>query len=125
MFGRLLVGVAAMILALTAPDRALAGPDAHVYLLRGFMGMSPGLDELAAKIRRRGVPTTVAGHTVWSSLASSAIQGVKSGRVRTIVIVGHSMGGGAALDMAAELGRSNVPVQLVITLDPTGTTPVS
>jgi len=35
------------------------------------------------------------------------------------MIVGHSLGGSAAIAMAAELGRAGVPVQLVVTLDPT------
>lgn len=127
MFARLLLVVAAMVLPFMSivPNWALASSRAHVYFLSGFMGISPGLDELADKIRRRGVPVTVAGYSDWSSLAGSAIESYKSGRLGSIVIVGHSMGGGAALDMAAELGQSNVPVQLVVTLDPTGTTAVS
>ena len=36
------------------------------------------------------------------------------------MIVGHSLGGSAAADMAAELGRAGIPVQLVVTLDPVG-----
>lgn len=41
------------------------------------------------------------------------------------MIVGHSLGGDAAVAMAAELGRAGVPVQLVATLDPVGGSEVS
>jgi thioesterase domain-containing protein len=36
------------------------------------------------------------------------------------MIIGHSLGGGAAAEMAAELGRSGVPVELLLMLDPAG-----
>jgi hypothetical protein len=35
------------------------------------------------------------------------------------------MGGGAAMNMAAQLGRAHVPVQLVLTVDPVGVPEVS
>jgi dienelactone hydrolase len=83
--------------------------------------MSPGLDELGEKFRRYGVPTTVANHSRWSALATEAIAQYKRGQLRTIMIIGHSMGGGAALDMAAELGQAGVPVEFVASIDPVGT----
>jgi len=36
------------------------------------------------------------------------------------MIIGHSLGGGAAAEMAAELDRSGVPVELLLMLDPVG-----
>lgn len=87
---------------------------AHVYVFRGFMGISPGLDELAAKLAARGVPTTFGGS------AAQAAADYRSGQVRSIVAMGHSMGGAAALEFARELGRSGIPVQLVVTFDPVG-----
>lgn len=41
------------------------------------------------------------------------------------MIVGHSLGGGAARAMAAELGKAHVPVKLLVTLDPVGEQDVS
>jgi thioesterase domain-containing protein len=41
------------------------------------------------------------------------------------LIVGHSLGGGAAVEMAAALGGADVPVQLVVMLDPVGGSQVS
>ena len=97
----------------------------HLYVLLGLGNNSPGLSEFADSMKKRGVPTTVRNHSDWPELAQEAIQQYKSGRLRTIKIVGHSLGGRAAIAMAAELGRSGIPVQLVVTLDPTGGSEVS
>ncbi|MGB8895180.1 MAG: alpha/beta fold hydrolase [Pseudolabrys sp.] len=85
----------------------------------------PGLSEFGSKIRRRGILTTVANYGDWPALAQDAIQRYKNGRLRSVMIVGHSLGGGAAVAMAAELGRAGVLVQLVATLDPVGGSEVS
>jgi pimeloyl-ACP methyl ester carboxylesterase len=92
----------------------------HLYVLLGLGNNSPGLSEFASRIARRGIPTTVRNYGDWQALAQEAIQQYQSGQLRTIMIVGHSLGGSAAADMAAELGRAGVPVQLVVTLDPVG-----
>jgi pimeloyl-ACP methyl ester carboxylesterase len=115
-----LVGLSSASHGQTKSSKARSA-SSQVYILRGFMNMSPGLDALAEQIERRGVPATVGGHAAWSSLAQDAIQKYKNGRLRSIVIVGHSMGGGAALDMATELGQAGIPVNLVVTLDLVGT----
>jgi pimeloyl-ACP methyl ester carboxylesterase len=109
------------------PGRAEAGARSgtHVYLLRGFMGLSAGLDVLAEKLRRQGINATVHSFTAASALAASAAGEYKSGRVGRIVLIGHSMGGSAVLSMADQLGQAGVPVALLIPIDPTGTTPVS
>ncbi len=97
----------------------------HLYVLLGLGNNSPGLSEFGSRIGRRGIPTTVRNYADWPALAQEAIQQYNSGRLRSIMIVGHSLGGGAAVDMAAELGRAGVPVQLVVTLDPVGGSQVS
>jgi pimeloyl-ACP methyl ester carboxylesterase len=108
------------------PEQALARGGskhrggAHLYVLLGWMNMSPGLSEFGSRIGHRGIPTTVRNHNDWPALAQEAIAQYKSGRLRSIMIVGHSLGGSAAMAMAAELGQAGVPVQLVATLDPVG-----
>jgi hypothetical protein len=97
------------------------GGGTHVYLLRGFMDVfSYGIDELGQKLQRRGINATLHSYTEESTLAANAIQEYKSGRVRTVMIIGHSMGAGAAVEMAEELGQAGVPVQLVVTFDGAG-----
>jgi len=97
-----------------------AGPpvSAHVYLLRGVLNIfSLGLDQIAAKLRAQGIPVTVANFVSWSSLADEAAAEYRSGRVRNIILVGHSSGATALPDMVARLGQLGVPVKLAIGLD--------
>jgi pimeloyl-ACP methyl ester carboxylesterase len=97
-----------------------AQPGAHVYLLRGFANVfSLGMDEIAAKLQRRGIQTTVDNYLAWPTLAEQAAAEYKSGRVRTIILVGHSSGATAVTSMAARLSQDGVPVKLAIGLDPT------
>jgi pimeloyl-ACP methyl ester carboxylesterase len=92
----------------------------HLFVLLGLHNNSPGLSEFGRKIGRYGIPTTVGNHSYRPAFAQEAIRQYKSGRLRSIMIVGHSLGGAAAVEMAAELGRAGVPVDLVVTLDPVG-----
>jgi hypothetical protein len=94
------------------------GSDAHVYLLRGVLNIfSLGLDEIAAKLQRQGITVTVANFVSWSSLADEAAAEYRSGRVRTIILVGHSSGATALPDMVARLDQRGVPVKLAIGRD--------
>jgi len=91
---------------------------AHVYLLRGVLNIfSMGLDDIADKLRAQGIPVTVANFMSWSSLADEAAAGYKSGRLKTIILVGHSSGATALPDMVAKLGTLGVPIKLAIGLD--------
>ncbi len=91
---------------------------AHVYLLRGVLNIfSLGLDTIAARLERQGIPVTVANFVSWSSLADDAAAEYRSGRVRTIILVGHSSGATALPDMVAKLDQLGVPVKLAIGLD--------
>jgi hypothetical protein len=91
----------------------------HVYLLRGLFNVfSIGMDEIRTKLKRRGINATIHTHLVWESLADEAIADYKSGRVGTIVIMGHSAGAVNAVDMANRIAEAGVPVSLVVALDP-------
>ena len=96
----------------------------HLYVLLGLGNNSPGLSEFGSRIGARGIPTTIRNYGEWPALAQEAIQQYQSGRLRSIMIVGHSLGGSAAVDMATELGRAGIPVQLVVTIDPVGASQV-
>jgi len=118
---------AVFVLALLATAFSLSGESharsyprggTHLYVLLGLGNNSPGLAEFGYRMQRSGIPTTVANHGDEPSLAHQAIESYRTGRVSSIKIVGHSLGGDAAIDMATELARAGVPVQLVVTLDP-------
>jgi alpha-beta hydrolase superfamily lysophospholipase len=97
-----------------------ADPRAHVYLLRGLMNIfSLGMDTLADELNRRGVYATVDNHADWQDLADSAAAKYKAGTEGPIIIIGHSLGADAAMEMAAYLGQRGVPVALVVPFDGT------
>jgi hypothetical protein len=90
----------------------------HVYLLRGVLNIfSLGLDDIAAKLRAQGIPVTITNYLAWSSLADEAAAEYRSGRVRTIILVGHSSGATILPDMVARLDQLGAPVKLAIGLD--------
>ena len=100
------------------PNPAAQGSDAHVYLLRGVLNIfSLGLDDIAERLRQQGIPTTVSNYIFWSSLADEAAADYRSGKVKTIILVGHSSGATYLPDMVARLSQLGVPVKLAIGLD--------
>jgi hypothetical protein len=104
--------------AAPSPAAASAASTTHVYLLRGVLNIfSLGLDDIAAKLDSQGIPNTVANFVSWSSLADEAAAGYRAGRIKTIILVGHSSGATALPDMINKLGQLGVPVKLAIGLD--------
>jgi len=100
---------------------AAANANMHrkVYLLRGLTNvLSPGIDQLADELRNRNMDVTITNHAFSDSLANEAIQDCRSGRVSSIVLVGHSLGASAAVSMAEQLQKAGLRVALIVTLDP-------
>ena len=90
----------------------------HVYLLRGVLNIfSLGLDQIAARLQAQGIQATVSNYLFWSSLASEAAADYRSGKTKTIILVGHSSGATSLPDMVARLDQLGVPVKLAIGLD--------
>jgi len=97
---------------------------AHVYLLRGLMNIfSLGMDSLAEELDKRGVHTTVSNYSEWQSLADQAASNYKAGKEDPIMLIGHSLGADAVMQMAAYLNRKKIPVALVVPFDGTGSFP--
>ena len=102
------------------PAAAQAQPRAHVYLLRGLMNVfSLGMDTLADQLRRRGINATVHNYAEWQTLSDRAAADYKVGKEAPIILIGHSYGADAVMEMAAYLGRKGVPVALVVPFDGT------
>jgi hypothetical protein len=103
--------------ARAAPSQSPAATT-HVYLLRGVLNIfSLGLDTIGARLQAQGMQVTVANFVSWSSLADEAAADYRAGRVKTIILVGHSSGATALPDMIAKLNQLGVPVKLAIGLD--------
>ena len=110
-----------LVFGLSSATSAATNPAVHrkIYLLRGLTNvLSPGIDQLADDLRGRNMDVTIANHAFSESLASEAIEECKSGRVSSIVLVGHSLGASAAVSMAEQLRKAGLRVALIVTLDP-------
>ena len=90
-----------------------------VYLLRGLLNVfSLGMDELASKLERRGVNAGVYEYGGWEAICQEAAARYRAGG-GPIILVGHSLGADAVVDMSNRLGQMGVPVALVVAFDPT------
>jgi pimeloyl-ACP methyl ester carboxylesterase len=90
-----------------------------VYLIRGGLNIfSTGMDEVAEKLRARGIDARTLGQATWRDAARQAAERYKE-KPQAIVFVGHSFGANAAVLAAEQLGNKEIPVALVILFDPT------
>jgi hypothetical protein len=97
-----------------------AGSRAHVYLFRGLADIfSTGMDVLTDELNKRGVYATSHSHTEWKALADQAAANYKAGKEGPIILIGHSLGADAVMEMADYLGDKSVPVALVMPFDGT------
>jgi hypothetical protein len=105
-------------------SRGIAQPRAHVYLFRGLADVfSVGMDTLTDELNKRGVYATSHSHTDWKSIADKAAADYKSGKEGPIILIGHSLGADAVMEMADYLGDKGVPVALVVPFDGTQSFP--
>lgn len=104
-------------------SRKLSSKDVvHVYLLRGLLNVfSLGMDELADKIRAKGIEASVHNHTEWEALATEITEKYKAGNHAPIILIGHSLGADAVVYMAQYLGKRGIPVALLVPFDGTQT----
>jgi alpha-beta hydrolase superfamily lysophospholipase len=117
-----LTAVFALVVGIVLANPGAAQPQvrAHVYLLRGLMNIfSLGMDTLAEQLKRRGVYATVHNYAEWRTLADRAAADYKAGKEAPIILIGHSLGADAVMEMAAYLGGKGVPVALVVPFDGT------
>lgn len=92
---------------------------AHVYLLKGLADVfSSGMDALEMKLRRQGIVAHVRSHAVAESLADEVARAYRSGARGPVIIVGHSLGADATVDMARRLNEYKIPVALIVSLGP-------
>lgn len=122
-FSLRVAAIVVLLAGVTAQGRpAQAAPaepaPAHVYLIRGVLNIfSLGMDQMAARLQQQGINATVHNHMLWASIADDAAAEYKSGRVKTIILVGHSSGATVLPDIVARLDQQGVPVKLAVGLD--------
>jgi hypothetical protein len=95
------------------------GP-AQIYLLRGFLNVfSLGMDDLARKLQANGISATAMNHADADFVASRIMTTYNAGDHGPVVLIGHSLGADAVVDVADALARYNIPVALLVLFDGT------
>ncbi|MBS9476441.1 alpha/beta hydrolase [Ancylobacter radicis] len=103
------------------PTRA----DTHVYLLRGLFGVfSLGMDSLAQELVEQGYTSQIYGWDEAQKVVELITTRYQGGHTGPVVIIGHSLGANAVIDIATTIQTTNIPVDLGVTFDATDPAPV-
>ena len=102
------------IAILALPTSACA---ADIWIFRGLLGhiYSTGLDDLGERLKRNGHRVHVLAHGRGNDAYWQIIN-----RKKSVALVGHSMGGKTALELARKLQAQGVKICLLATIDPVG-----
>jgi thioesterase domain-containing protein len=104
---------------------APASDNSEVFLLRGFADVfSRGLDQMAATLNRQGIDAEVANHNSWRSVALTIIDRQRRFGRKPVVLVGHSLGANAVIQIAELLKGEHITVQYMAIFAATGPDPV-
>ena len=121
-FGQLVSAVIAVFLvALAAGQVGAAGAKssaaAPIYVFRGGLDIfSTGMNTLAGELKAKGIPAVAENFMDWHDAFSTIVKAYQT-HPYPIIIIGHSYGANAALLMAYELDKSNIPVSLLVFYD--------
>jgi predicted alpha/beta-hydrolase family hydrolase len=104
-------------------------PPPKIYLFRGAMGpiFSTGIDRLSEKLTQAGFSADVYEFTLCQLIGNRAIASYKESPA-PIVLIGHSMGGLCSIVISEMAAKENIPISLVIAIDPahaTGDVPLN
>jgi|SRR5919201_1268963 hypothetical protein len=91
----------------------------RVLLMRGWFNVfSTGMDDLADKLRAKGINAEVKPHTYWDTALAEILRERADGKIAPIVLIGHSQGANNAVVLAHSLKAHQIPVDMLITLAP-------
>jgi hypothetical protein len=106
--------------AQTAAPPQVSPRQVQVDLFRGLADIfSRGMDTLTERLNRQGLSARVYSTNGWQSVAQRIADRYARGDRDVVVLIGHSLGADATLDIANALNRSNIPVELIVTFDAT------
>ncbi|WP_230169617.1 hypothetical protein [Roseomonas sp. CECT 9278] len=92
----------------------------RVVVLRGLLNMfSTGMNQLTFMLRGAGYDATVHNHAEWRTLAARTIAAARGDALpRPLAVIGHSFGADDAILLSGRLGAADIPVDLLVTFDP-------
>jgi hypothetical protein len=106
--------------AQTNAQPAVQARQVQVDLFRGLADIfSRGMDTLTERLNRQGYNARVYSHGNWQSVARRIAERYARGDKDIVVLIGHSLGADATLQIAQALARSNIPIELIVTFDGT------
>jgi hypothetical protein len=106
--------------AQTGARPAVAARQVQVDLFRGLADIfSRGMDTLTDTLNRQGYSARVYSHSNWQTVARRIADRYARGDRDIVVLIGHSLGADATLQIAQTLAGSNIPIELIVTFDGT------
>lgn len=120
-------GVAAPAKAKRIPELANRKRDRHpeVYLLRGLANIfSLGLDEIGRRLQMAGINANVEAFTASGWALDRIVADRQKYGPQPIILVGHSLGANAIIDLAESLGKRGVQVDYLATFAATSPDPL-
>jgi hypothetical protein len=114
-------GAVLVVTFATDSEAAQKPPRGTIILMRGLANVfSLGLDDLNDQLHAHGVTNSVVtSYSGWSDIANQITADYRRDRAKAapIILMGHSFGADATLEIADELAARNVPVALIINFD--------
>jgi len=100
-------------------------PQADVYLLRGFGDIfSTGIDEIGRQLQANGVDAHVEGHQAWRFVLNRILADQRNNPRAPVVLIGHSLGANAVIDIAASLEKKGIQGAYMATFAATAPAPL-
>lgn len=98
---------------------------ADVYLLRGFGDIfSTGIDEIGKQLQANGVDAHVEGHQAWRFVLNQILADQRKNPRAPVILIGHSLGANAVIDIAAALEQKGIQVAYMATFAATAPAPL-
>ncbi|RQP20836.1 MAG: lipase, partial [Brucella intermedia] len=94
-------------------------------ILRGFGDIfSTGIDEIGKQLQANGVDAHVEGHQAWRFVLNRILTDQRNNPRAPVVLIGHSLGANAVIDIAAALEKKGIQVAYMATFAATAPAPL-
>ena len=95
-----------------------------IFVRGGFDVFSKGLDQMAAKLRKRGVKARVVSHTNTAKTVAEILKHQKRFGRKPVVLIGHSWGANEVIRIAEGLLKKRIRVNYMVTFAATNPPPI-